>query len=203
MLGIIKNNFKYSIKKKNFRALILFLYCFCSDVDSNFFICSFLQNEIFYKDLLDFIPYYMLIYTIFFTWFYLKFYLKNRSKIKSTKIRSKPKNNITLTENYSLLLFFYRQYFIKNFIKKLFLLNISALELLKHIFEATKFFILYHKLNFKNLFIGNVFLILYNKLFCQSYWYPIFKRYSYFGYFNSINKKIRKMKDEELIRFKY
>ena len=175
LYNIIRKSFLYLVRNLNFYFLLVFLYSFCTSVRSNLLVCSFIRTNIIYADFGFFIVFFLIVYTILFIIF---FFL----------------NIVKSVNNYDWLLFLYRNYF---------LFNLSFLTLLSYIFDTFKFYILWLFSVFKNLFFFNFFIEIFNFIFNQSFWYPIFKRHSYFGYFRSMRQKWVEVKSEEVTRFKY
>ena len=175
LLNILKKSFVYLIKNVNFYFLMIFLYSFCTSVRSNLLVCSFMRNNVIYADFGFFIVYFLLVYSVLFLLFYFLNIVRN-------------------VNNYDWLLFLYRNYFI---------FNLSILTLVSYIYDTIKFYLFWLLFLFKNLFIVTFFINLLSSVFSQNCWYPIFKRYSYFGYFRSMRQKWVEVKSEEITRFKY
>jgi hypothetical protein len=175
LLNIIRKSFIYLIRNVNFYFLVIFLYSFCTSVRSNLLVCSFIRNNVIYADFGFFIIFFLIVYTLLFILFYSLNIVKN-------------------VNNYDWLLFLYRNYFI---------FNLSILTLVSYIFDTFRFFGFWLLSFFKSSFFFNFLREIFNNIFCQTYWYPIFKRHSYFGYFRSMRQKWVEVKSEEINRFKY
>lgn len=175
LVNIIRKSFFYLIRNVNFYFLMIFLYSFCTSVRSNILVCSFIRNSVIYADLGFFIGFFLIAYILLFICFY---YL----------------NIVKSVNNYDWLLFLYRNYFV---------FNVSVLTLISYLVNTIKFYVFWVFSLISNLFIFNLILEIINVVSSQSFWYPIFKRHSYFGYFRSMRQKWVEVKSEEVTRFKY
>ena len=175
LINILKKSFFYLIRNINFYFLIIFIYSFCTSVRSNLLVCSFIRNNVIYADFGFFIFYFLFVYFVLFFIFYFL-------------------NIVNTVNNYDWLLFMYRNYF---------LFNLSILTLISYLYDTAKFYAYWLFFSVKNVFFFSFFSEIFFRLFSQSYWYPIFKRHSYFGYFRSMRQKWVEVKSEEITRFKY
>lgn len=174
-LNIIKQSTIYLIKNINFYFLVFFVYSFCVDVRSNFLVCSFFRSNVVFVDFGIFLFYFLITFFILFLFF---FYLNT---IKS---------NLT----YDYLLFLYRSYFLK---------NLSFFSLIVYLFNNIRFYFLNFYYRFIKSFFFNFFVEIFNFIFNKYYWYPIFKRHSYFGLYRNLRQKWTEVKSEEVNRLKY
>ena len=175
LLGILKRSFFYLLKNINFYFLMIFLYSFCTSVRSNLLVCSFIRNSVIYADFGFFIKLFLFSYLCLFIVFYLLNLVKN-------------------VNNYDWLLFTYRNYFVT---------NLSVLTIISYVYDTIKFFFFWLFYSFRSVFLVTLFNEVFCKIFSTNYWYPLFKRHSYFGYFRSMRQKWVEVKSEEITRFKY
>jgi hypothetical protein len=175
LVRLIKNSFRYLTGNMNFYFLIAFFYNFCTSIKSNFFACSYIRDNIVCVDFGVFVYYFFFTYIILFIYYYRK----NKFKVSS---------------NYDWIIIVYRNYFNT---------EVAIFRTFNNFFNSIKFIFFWLLNYFKNLLVLNIFLDFFNKLFSVSYWYPIYKRYSYFGYFRDMRQKWTETKTEEITRFKY
>lgn len=186
-LGIFRDLFKLLNRKIVPLYLWLFLYAFILTIDDNFFICSYLRDEVFGKDENTFL---VLVFYVIYS--LLSFYI-NRLKKKNSNNR------------YSTL---YTQNILIEIMKlryKFYVIKFAALNhLLNFNFKKLNLFTIFLSNNYKSYKINTLFIFLYsilnNKLIL---WYPIFKTYSIFGFYKSTRLNFIDIKNENLKRLKY
>ncbi len=175
LLAIVKQSVLYLVKNLNFYFLVLFVYSFCADVRSNWAICSFIRTNIIFSNFVFFILYFIL---TFFVLYLLVYYIKYTRSIV----------------NGDWLVLLYRSFY---------LFNISFLSLVSYLFDLFYFYFLYFIRVYRNSFIYLFLFSFFGKFFSVNYWYPLYKRHSYFGYFRSMRQRWGEVKTEEVNRLKY
>jgi len=173
--NITKQSVIYLIKNINFYFLFFFIYSFCIDVRSNFLVCSFFRGNVVFTDFGIFLFYFLITFLFLFFIFYFL-------------------NLVKSNLNYDYLLFLYRNYYIR---------NISLLALFSYLFNNLRFYFIFFYNIFIKSFIFSFFLEIFSILFNKYYWYPIFKRHSYFGLYRHLRQKWVEVKCEEINRLKY
>ncbi len=175
LLAIIKQSVVYLIKNINFYFSVLFLYSFCADVRANWAVCSFIRTNIIFSNFTYFILYF--IFT-FFILYCLAYYYRCTASLV----------------NGDWLVFLYRAYY---------LVNTPVLSLVSYIFDLAihyfSYFVRLYQSSMITIFVYNII----SGFFSANYWYPLYKRHSYFGYFRSMRQKWGEVKTEEINRLKY
>ncbi len=175
LLAIVRQSVIYLIKNVNFYFFMLFLYSFCADVRANWAICSFIRTNIIFSNFTHFILYF--IFT-FFILYFLAYYFKCTRSIV----------------NGDWLIAIYRAFYIS---------NTPFLAIVSYIFDLAVYYFLYFFRLYSNSIIAIFFSSVISRLFSINYWYPLYKRHSYFGYFRSMRQKWGELKTEEVNRLKY
>lgn len=153
---MIRKIFKQYILKSYGWYHLLLLYFFYADSDSNFFICSYLLTNF-----TSFLPYQNVIIALVHLYFFI--FIKLRRK-KKMRVRAR----IYLSD-FLILVFLFNIYKTHLTIKKLlYLINLSANKLIFFFFNALKI-------------TKNCSMVLVN--FKNEIWVPLFKKYSYFGFY--------------------
>lgn len=153
----------------------IYLYCFLFSLESNIFICSYIQTSILIvENNFHFsTPFFFIfvIYTIKFKLF------KNKNKIFNY-----------INFNYIIFCFKKLSYlsFLSMYFKKLKLNFINFINLFNN--------------NIFCIFLNYCYIIIKNNILV---WYPIYKSYSIFGFYKSTRLKFIDLKNENLKRFKY
>ncbi len=175
LLAIVRQSFIYLIKNINFYFFMIFLYSFCADVRANWAVCSFIRTNIIFSNFLSFILYF---FCTFFVLFCLVYYFRCTSSIV----------------NSDWLVALYRAMYVS---------NIPFLTLVSYIFDVLANSLFYFlRVYGDSLFITAIFNFI-AKFFSVNYWYPLYKRHSYFGYFRSMRQRWGEVKTEEVNRLKY
>lgn len=175
LLAIVKQSVLYLVKNINFYFSVLFLYSFCADVRSNWAICSFIRTNIIFSNFTLFILYFIFTFVILYG---LAYYFKYTRSIV----------------NGDWLVFLYRS---------LYLVNVPLLSLVSYLFDVVSFYFFYFLRLYRSSFVLLFFSTFFSKLFSTHYWYPLFKRHSYFGYFRAMRQRWGEVKSEEMNRLKY
>lgn len=166
--------------------LWLFLYCFNSSIEDNFFICSYLRDEVFGKD--ENTTLVILFYIVYsFILFYINKLRQKNVDNKSIALYTRDLLIELLTAKYKLYIIIHTSInHILLFInKKLILFNIFLLN------------------NYKPYFINTLIIFLFNIYNSSTLiWYPIFKTYSIFGYYKSTRLNYIDLKNENIKRIK-
>lgn len=185
-LGIIKDFFKLLNKKVVPLYLWIFLYSFSSSIEDNFFICSYLRDEVFGKD--ENTTLVLVFYIIYSLILFYTNKIKNKNKnIKYITLYTKD----FLTELLTLRYKFY------------ILVNTSINHIILFTFSKFYLFLIFLINNYKSYKI-NTFFIFFIRLIKLTtlIWYPIFKAYSIFGFFKSTRLNFIDLKNENLKRLK-
>lgn len=153
----------------------LYVYCFLFSLESNIFVCSYIQT-IFLSIENKF--YLLFIGFIFFVIYSYKFKLSNN------------KNKIFNYINFNYVFYCLKYLSIFNYLNMLF----NRLNL-----HFVNFVSLYNN-NLLFIAINYCYSIFKNNILV---WYPIYKSYSIFGFYKSTRLKFVDLKNENLKRFKY
>ncbi len=175
LLAIVKQSFLYLIRNINFYFSVLFLYSFCTDVRSNLAVCSFIRTNIIFSGFTYFLFYF--IFT-FFILYCIVYYVKYTCSV--------------VNSDWLVLLY-----------RNCYLTNVSFASLLSYLFDSFVFYFFYFLRLYRNSF---VFITIYSAIvnfFSTNYWYPLYKRHSYFGYFRAMRQRWGEVKSEEVNRLKY
>jgi len=175
LFAIVRQSVLYLIKNINFYFLLIFVYSFCIDVRSNFIICSFIRTNIIFASFGGFILYFILTFISL----YLVVYYSNFTRS---------------IVNADWLVFLYRT---------MYTLGLSPLFLVSYLFDFVLFYVFRFFNAYKNSLVFVVFFELFSGFFKSNYWYPLFKRHSYYGYFRSMRQRWGEIKTEEFNRLKY
>nr|QBI37886.1 Ymf75 [Tetrahymena rostrata]QGS65263.1 Ymf75 [Tetrahymena rostrata] len=186
-LGIFKDFWRLQNKKIVPLYFWLFLYSFITSLDNNFFICSYLRDEIFGKDENTF---FVILFYILYS--FIPFFFKKIKKNKNIIAYS-----ILYTHNMliEIILFRFKQYILKyTTFKHIIIFN----------FQKIKSFNIFLLNSYKTYYINS--LIIYILKLIESnfiIWQPIFKTYSIFGFYKSTRLNYTDFKNENLKRLKY
>lgn len=182
---LISDLFKLLGKRLTPTYFWLFLYSFLSEMEDNFFMCSYLRDEVFSNDLGVNISFMSLHVYLVFTW--------------SIRILLK-RNNIKLNSyTRNLFVVYLKLRYILHNIK---VLNLSySLKLLYSNIVVVSVFIFNF---FNSYYISSVFTYLVNAISTKLViWYPIYKAYSIFGFYKSTRLNFIDFKNENIKRLKY
>lgn len=185
-LSIIKDLWRLLNRKIVPLYLWLFLYGFNTSIEDNFFICSYLRDEIFGKDENTALS--MLFYVIYsLILFFINKLRKGDVDYKYATLYTRDLLIELLSFRFKLYIIIYTSInYITLFIyKKLFLFNIFLLN------------------NYKPYYINTLFIYALNLYSLTTLiWYPIFKTYSIFGYYKSTRLNYIDLKNENIKRLK-
>lgn len=175
LLAIVRQSILYLVKNVNFYFLLLVVYSFCVDVRNNWLVCSFIRTNIIFVDFVSFSLYFTLTFLVLYV---ITYFTKYTSSIV----------------NGDWLILLYRYTYI---------VALSPLALLSYILDTITFYVLYITRLYSNSFIFLLTSNLLSRIVSVNYWYPLFKRHSYFGYFRSMRQRWGEVKSEEVNRIKY
>ncbi len=185
-LGVFRDLFKLLNKKIVPLYLWFFLYSFLTSIEDNFFICSYLRDEVFGKDENTFLV--LIFYIIYsLSLFYINKLKKKNSELIINSLYTKELAIELITLKYKLFILKFSSFnYISYFnLKKLFLFNIFLLN------------------NYKSYKINTLVVFLFNLINSSNIiWYPIYKTYSIFGYYKSTRLNFIDIKNENLKRIK-
>lgn len=186
MVGdFFKDLFKLQNKKIVPMYLWFFLFSFILDIEDNFFICSYLRDEVFGKDENTMLV--LIIYVLY----YLGLFYWNRFK---TNKANTPMSLYTTNLLIEMLLMRYRFYIAK---------FASFTYITLYNFRRFFLFNLFLSNNYKPYFFNTLIVYLFNIFDLRLIiWYPIYKTYSIFGYYKSTRLNFIDTKNENLKRLK-
>ncbi len=186
-LGVFRDFKKLLNKKVVPLYLWFFLYSFIASIENNFFICSYLKDEVFGKDENTFLV--LMFYIVYsLTLFYL-------NKLKKKNFNS---NQSTLYTNELLIELITIKY-------KLLVLKFTSLKhILSFNLKKTSLFNIFLLNNYKSYKINTLVIYIINLINSNFIiWYPIYKTYSIFGYYKSTRLNYIDIKNENIKRIKH
>jgi hypothetical protein len=158
----------------------LFVYCFLFPLDSNFFTCSYLRLELsIIENNIIVVLTFFLVYVIY---SYIIFSFTEFFKFKNTKLN----NYINFKYLYNFIKYYSLTYLLNIFLLKL---NINFKNII--VLYTYKFYI---------VLVDSIYTKLKNNYLV---WYPIYKSYSIFGYYQSTRLKFVDLKNENFKNLKY
>lgn len=185
-LGIIKDFWKLLNKKVVPLYLWLFLYGFNTSIEDNFFICSYLRDEVFGKDENT------ILVLIFYILYSLSLFYLN--KIKNKNVNTKYSTLYTKNFLIELLTLRYKLYVI---------FNTSINHILLFIYTKLYLFNIFLLNSYKSYKINTLVLYIINLINISTLiWYPIYKTYSIFGFYKSTRLNFIDLKNENIKRLK-